>query len=49
MSELIGVCGSSGTGKTTSIHGCEELGIIGVDPKETVIINVSGKPLSFKG
>jgi hypothetical protein len=41
MSNLIGVIGESGTGKSTSI----EL----LNPEETVIINVAGKPLPFKG
>lgn len=49
MSELIGVVGASGTGKSTAIHANEELGIVGLDPKETIIINVAGKPLPFKG
>lgn len=49
MSELIGVVGASGTGKSTSIHGNEKLGIKGLNSKETVIINVAGKPLPFKG
>ena len=33
--------GKSGTGKSTSIKG--------LDPKETVVINVLGKRLPFKG
>ena len=41
MSELIGIVGSSGEGKSTSIET--------LDPKETFIINVIGKPLPFKG
>jgi ABC-type lipoprotein export system ATPase subunit len=49
MSDLIGICGPSGSGKTTAIHGCEEIGIKGLNPEETVIINVAGKPLSFRG
>lgn len=49
MSELIGIVGESGTGKSTAIHGNEKLGIKGLDPKETLIINVAGKPLPFKG
>ncbi len=38
-----------GFGKTTGIHENTELGIVGLNPKETVIINVKGKPLSFRG
>jgi len=41
MSELIGILGDSGKGKSTSFRN--------LDPEETVIINVSGKPLPFKG
>lgn len=49
MSELIGIVGSSGSGKSTAIHKNEELGIKGLNPKETVVINVAGKPLPFRG
>ena len=35
------ILGKSGTGKSTSIKG--------LDPKETVVINVLGKRLPFKG
>lgn len=35
------VVGESGTGKSTSIET--------LDPKETFIINIKGKPLPFKG
>lgn len=41
MSTLVGIVGHSGTGKSASIEG--------LDPKETVIVNVSNKPLPFKG
>lgn len=40
-SELIGICGQSGTGKTTSIES--------LNPVETFMINVSNKPLPFQG
>lgn len=43
------VAGDSGSGKSTSIGKIDELGIIGLDPKETVIINVKNKPLPFRG
>lgn len=49
MSEVVGVVGPAGSGKSTSIHGNEKLGILGLNPKETVIINIAGKPLPFKG
>ena len=41
MSEIIAVVGQTGTGKSTSIES--------LDPKETVVINVVGKPLPFRG
>lgn len=43
------VVGESGTGKTTSLGAIKTLDIIGLDPKETAIINVMDKPLPFKG
>ena len=46
---LIGVAGPSGHGKSTSLFPSEELKIKGLNPVETVIINVSGKPLPFRG
>lgn len=49
MSNLIGIVGQSGTGKSTSYGQIPSLGIKGLDPKETVIINVAGKSLPFKG
>ncbi len=41
MAEVVGVVGRSGTGKTRSIQGLE--------PKETLIISVSGKAIPMKG
>ena len=41
MSELIGIVGESGTGKSTSVRT--------LDPKETVIISCIGKPLPIRG
>ena len=41
MSELIGVVGESGTGKSTA---CRTL-----NPKDTAVVNCVGKPLPFKG
>ena len=40
MSELIGIAGNSGSGKTTSVKD--------LNPKETFIISVLGKPLPFR-
>jgi hypothetical protein len=41
MAELVAVVGRSGTGKTRSIAG--------LDPKETLIVSVSGKAIPMKG
>lgn len=41
MSNLIGVCGHSGSGKSTSIQN--------LNPEETFIVSITGKPLPFKG
>ena len=41
MSNLVIVLGSSGDGKSTSIQG--------LDPNETLVINILGKRLPFKG
>jgi hypothetical protein len=49
MSVLVGIIGSSGTGKSTSFFPEKELNIIGLDPKKTFVINVSGKPFPFRG
>ena len=43
------IVGKSGTGKSTSFGQFPELGIKGLDPKETAVINVSGKDLPFRG
>lgn len=41
MANAIIILGKSGTGKSTSIKG--------LDPKSTVVLNVLGKKLPFKG
>lgn len=41
MANLIAIAGNSGTGKSTSIAT--------LNPKETFVINVAGKPLPFPG
>lgn len=41
MSQLIGIVGAPGTGKSSSVRN--------LNPTETFIINVLGKPLPFKG
>jgi len=45
----IGIVGPSGSGKSTSIGNIPEIGIKGLNSKETVIINVAGKDLPFRG
>src|SRR6056297_816701 len=45
----IAIVGKSGTGKSTSFGNFPELGIKGLDPKDTAVINVAGKDLPFKG
>lgn len=49
MANAIAVVGESGSGKSTSLAPAPEIGIIGLDPKETFIINIKDKPLPFKG
>ena len=41
MSEIIAIVGQTGTGKSTSVET--------LDPKETVIIGMTNKPLPFRG
>lgn len=48
-STLVGIVGSAGSGKSTSFFPEEQLGIIGLDPEHTFVINVAGKPFPFKG
>ena len=48
MANLIAIMGTSGFGKTTSILPNKEFNIKGLNPEETFIINVSGKPLPGK-
>ena len=45
----IAIVGNSGEGKSTSIGKNDELGIEGLNPAETVIINVADKDLPFRG
>lgn len=49
MSVLVGIVGTSGSGKSTSFFPESALNIKGLDPKITFVINVSGKPFPFKG
>lgn len=45
----IAIVGKSGEGKSTSIGNVPELNIKGLNPKESVLINVASKDLPFKG
>ncbi len=48
MSQALVVAAGSGMGKSTSIGKISSLEHEGLDPQETVLINVMGKPLPFK-
>jgi len=45
----IAVVGPSGEGKSSSYGQIPEIGITGLNPKETIVINVAGKDLPFRG
>ena len=45
----IAIVGDSGTGKSSSYGQIPEIGVKGLNPKETVVINVAGKDLPFRG
>lgn len=49
MAKSIAIVGDSGSGKSTSMAQMPELGVIGLNPKETFIINIKGKDLPFRG
>ena len=49
MANAIAIVGESGSGKSTSLANIPDLNIKGLDPKETFIINVKGKPLPMRG
>ena len=49
MANAVAVVTESGFGKTTSMGAIPELGIEGLKPSETFLINVKGKPLPFRG
>ena len=49
MSNIVAIVGPSGSGKTTGVFPNPELGIKGLDPKETIFINVSDKKPSVRG
>jgi hypothetical protein len=49
MAKSIAIVADSGFGKSTSLAKIEQLGHLGLDPKQTLIINIKNKPLPFKG
>lgn len=49
MSNAVAVVTKSGFGKSTSYGIIPELEIEGLNPEETFLINVKGKPLPFRG
>jgi len=49
MAELVAILARSGLGKSTSIGKIDDLGIKGLDPTSTAIINIKGKNLPFPG
>jgi len=49
MANGILIVGDTGSGKSISLFGNKKIGIEGLDPKETFLINVKGKPLPFEG
>lgn len=49
MAYSAAIVGESGTGKSTSMFNIPELGILGLPPDKTIIINPASKPLIVKG
>ena len=49
MANAVAVVTESGFGKTTSLGQIPELGIQGLNPEETFLINIKNKPLPFRG
>lgn len=45
----VAIVGKSGEGKSSSYGQIPEIGVRGLSPKETVVINVAGKDLPFRG
>lgn len=45
----VAIVGKSGTGKSSSFGVIPEIGIKGLNPKDSVIINVAAKDLPFRG
>jgi hypothetical protein len=49
MANAVAIVTESGFGKTTALGKIPELGIEGLKPEETFLINVKNKPLPFRG
>lgn len=49
MANAIAIVGQSGSGKSSSVMPDAEISVIGLDPKETFIINIKDKPLPMRG
>lgn len=49
MAKSIAIVADSGFGKSTALAKIEQIGHLGLNPKETLIINIKNKPLPFKG
>lgn len=45
----VAIVGFSGTGKSSSYGNIPEIGVKGLNPKETVVVNIAGKDLPFRG
>jgi ABC-type lipoprotein export system ATPase subunit len=49
MATLVYVVGRSGSGKSTSICPIDQVGIKGLNPDNTIIVNTDQKPLPAPG
>lgn len=49
MANSVAIVAKSGAGKSTSYGNIPEINIKGLNPKETFLINLIGKPLPFRG
>lgn len=49
MANGILIVGDTGSGKSTSLVGNEKVGIEGLNPSETFLFNIKGKPLPIRG
>lgn len=49
MAKTIAVVADTGFGKSTALAPIKEIGHVGLNPKQTLIINIKNKPLPFKG